>query len=207
MMSKRDIYLYEQAQKQEKRKRELIGLTKPRVNEILRPMARKVNANRINEQVNAYSEQPYRTEFQLLTDEMLEKYPDQSKEDIEEIIESAVLSLPYVESLSEYPMHIWIEPTEEEPRLVSIKKRLDLVDDHLATKQVRYDNDLLVVKDDRYEDHWLCVYPDGTCTIDEDYTDPDGSTSIELNTFQDCSSIIYYAQLAKYILNLRGKYE
>lgn len=124
MMSKRDIYLYEQAQKQEKRKRELIGLTKPRVDEILRPMARKVNANRINEQVNAYSEQPYRTEFQLLTDEMLEKYPDQSKEDIKEIIESAVLSLPYVESLSEYPMHIWIEPTEEEPRLVSIKKKI-----------------------------------------------------------------------------------
>lgn len=122
MMNNRDTYSYKQAQKQEERKRELIGLTKPRVDEILRPMAKKVNVSRINEQVNAYSEQPYRTEFQLLTDEMLEKYPDQSKKNIEEIIESAVLSLPYVESLSEYPLHIWIEPTEEEPRLVSIKK-------------------------------------------------------------------------------------
>lgn len=56
-------------------------------------------------------DQPYKDKFDKLMLKLMGDYPDQAREILDQLIERAVLSLPYIENTREYPFHLWVKIT------------------------------------------------------------------------------------------------
>lgn len=207
MLDKRDAYALEQMRKNDERKNEIVKEIVPQVDALLKSAGKQVNILRKPMQIDLSLDQPYKDEFDKLMLKLLGDYPDQAREILDQLIERAVLSLPYIKNTSEYPFHLWVKITEKSPKMTRIQKDIQALDPTLKIECHYDDNDYLDITNPQYDDYRMRIYIYDDLEIligsfDDDCDEEDEPTTIY--SAQDAEAIKYFAALAQQIMQKEG---
>lgn len=207
MIDKRDAYALEQMRKNDERKNEIVKEIVPQVDALLKSAGKQVNILRKPMQIDLSLDQPYKDEFDKLMLKLLGDYPDQAREILDQLIERAVLSLPYIKNTSEYPFHLWVKITEKSPKMTRIQKDIQALDPTLKIECHYDDSDYLDITRPQYDDYRMRIYIYDDLEIligsfDDDCDEEDEPTTIY--STQDAEAIKYFADLAQQIMQKEG---
>lgn len=202
MIDKRDAYALEQMRKNDERRNEIVKEIVPQVDAILKRAGEKVNTWRKPMQIDLSVDQPYKDEFDKLMLKLMGDYPDQAREILDQLIERAVLSLPYIENTSEYPFHLWVKITEKSPKMTRIQKDIQALNSNLKIECHYDDRDYLDIINPQYDDYRMriYIYDDLEILIGsfDDCDEDDEPTTIY--SAQDAEAVKYFADLARLIM-------
>lgn len=207
MLDKRDAYALEQMRKNDERKNEIIKDIVPQVDALLKSAGKQVNILRKPMQIDLSLDQPYKDEFDKLMLKLMGDYPDQAREILDQLIERAVLSLPYIKNTSEYPFHLWVKITEKSPKMTRIQKDIQALNSDLKIECHYDDNDYLDITNPQYDDYRMRIYIYDDLEIligsfDDDCDKEDEPTTIY--SAQDAEAVKYFADLAQQIMQKEG---
>lgn len=208
MIDKRDAYALEQMRKNDERKNEIVKEIVPQVDALLKSAGKKVNTWRKPMQIDLNLDQPYKDNFDKLMLKLLGDYPDQAREVLNQLIERAVLSLPYIENTSEYPFRLWVKITEKSPKMIRIQKDIQALNSNLKIKCDYDDSDYLDVSNPKYSDYRMRIYIYDDLEIQignfDDNCDEDDEPTI-IYSAQDAEAVKYFADLARLIMQKEGR--
>lgn len=205
MIDKRDAYALEQMCKNDERKNEIVKEIVPQVGALLKSAGKQVNILRKPMQIDLSLDQPYEDEFDKLMLKLLGDYPDQAREVLNQLIERAVLSLPYIENTSEYPFRLWVKITEKSPKMIRIQKDIQALNSNLKIKCHYDDSDYLDISSPKYSDYRMRIYIYDDLEIQIGNFDDEDDEPTIIYSAQDAEAVKYFADLARLIMQKEGR--
>lgn len=197
---KRERYASMQIKKQEEHRKQIIASVIPQVDQILNSASKKVNAWRKPIMLDLSLDEPYKSAFTRLLYTLMGDYPDQTQETLDDLIEQAVLSRPYISPTSEYPYHLWIQIASKSSKMERIKNEIEQMDSaHIKVENKYGDYDYLKVTSSKYPDYQMTIYRDMSIKIG-DSDDDDVNALAFIYTSEDAKAISYFANIAAKIL-------
>lgn len=200
MIDKRDAYALERMRKNDERRNEIVKEIVPQVDAILKRAGKKVNTWRKPMQIDLNLDQPYKDNFDKLMLKLLGDYPDQAREVLNQLIERAVLSLPYIENTSEYPFRLWVKITEKSPKMTRIQKDIQALNSNLKIRCHYDDRNYLDVSNPKYSDYRMRIYIYDDLEIQIGNFDDDCDEPTIVYSAQDAKAVKYFADLARLIM-------